>query len=44
MAQAEPGIIAYQVGGIDPAWVKTTAEGLAIPVLRDPNALFVATV
>lgn len=44
MASLEPGIIAYQVGSIDPAWVKTTAEGLAIPVLRDPNALFVATV
>jgi hypothetical protein len=44
LAQADPGIIAYQVGGIDPAWVKTTAEGLALPVLRDPNKLFVATV
>jgi hypothetical protein len=44
LAQAEPGIIAYQTGSIDPAWVKTTAEGLAIPVLRDPNALFIATV
>jgi hypothetical protein len=44
MASMEPGIIAYQVGGIDPAWVKTTAEGLAIPILRDPNALFVAEV
>lgn len=44
MANVEPGIIAYQVGGVDPAWVKTTAEGLALPVLRDPNALFIATV
>lgn len=44
MANVEPGVIAYQVGSIDPAWVKTTAEGLAIPVLRDPNALFVASV
>jgi hypothetical protein len=44
MANVDPGIIAYQVGGIDPAYVKTTAEGLAIPVLRDPNALFVAAV
>lgn len=44
MATVDPGIIAYQVGGIDPAWVKTTAEGLALPVLRDPNALFVAAV
>jgi len=42
MENVDPGIIAYQVGGIDPAWVKTTAEGLALPVLRDPNALFVA--
>ncbi len=44
MSSVEPGVIAYQVGGIDPAWVKTTAEGLALPVLRDPNALFVASV
>lgn len=44
MGGLEPGIIAYQVGGIDPAWVKTTAEGLALPVLRDPNGLFVAEV
>ena len=44
MAMVEPGIIAYQVGSIDPAWVKTTAEGLALPILRDPNALFVASV
>lgn len=44
MASLDPGIIAYQVGSIDPAWVKTTAEGLAIPILRDPNKLFVATV
>lgn len=42
--QTAPGIIAYQVGGIDPSWIKTTAEGVVLPVLRDPNALFVATV
>lgn len=39
-----PGIIAYMVGSIDPVWSKTTAEGLALPVLTDPNGLFVATV
>lgn len=44
MATMEPGIIAYQVGSIDPSWAKTTAEGLAVPVLRNPAALFVATV
>lgn len=44
MATLDPGIIAYQTGSINPAWVETTAEGLAVPVLRDPNALFVATV
>jgi hypothetical protein len=44
MATMEPGIIAYQVGDINPAWVETVAEGLAMPILRNPNALFVATV
>lgn len=40
----EPGIIAYVESEVRPARVITTAEGVALPVLRDPKALFVATV
>lgn len=39
-----PGIIAYATRSVRPASIITTAEAIAIPVLRDPNALFVATV
>lgn len=39
-----PGIVAYATFGIDPAHAKTTAEGLALPILTDPNKLFVAEV
>lgn len=39
-----PGIIAFQERKLAPAEVKTTAEALALPVLRDPAALFVADV
>ncbi len=42
--QDEPGIVAYTESEIRPARVITTAEAMALPVLRDPNALFVATV
>lgn len=42
--QEEPGIIAYVESEIRPARVITTAEAVALPVLRDPKALFVATV
>lgn len=39
-----PGIIAFQERRLAPAEVKTTAETLALPVLRDPAAMFVADV
>lgn len=39
-----PGIIAFQERKLAPAEIKTTAETLALPVLRDPAALFVADV
>jgi hypothetical protein len=39
-----PGIVAYVESEIRPARVITTAEAVALPVLRDPSALFVATV
>lgn len=42
--QDEPGIVAYTESEIRPARVITTAEAVALPVLRDPKALFVATV
>lgn len=38
------GIIAYADEEIRPARVTTTAEAVGLPVLRDPKALFVATV
>lgn len=39
-----PGIIAFQTQDVRPPQVITTAEGIVLPVLRDPNALFVASV
>jgi len=42
--QDAPGIIAYATRSVRPASVITTAEAVAIPVLKDPNALFVLTV
>jgi hypothetical protein len=39
-----PGIVAFQEQQVRPPAVLTTAEGVALPVLRDPKALFVATV
>lgn len=39
-----PGIIAFATRSVRPPEVLTTAEGVALPVLRDPKALFVATV
>jgi len=39
-----PGIVAYATRSVRPASVITTAEALAIPVVKDPNALFVLTV
>jgi hypothetical protein len=42
--QDEPGIVAYVESEIRPARVITTGEAVALPVLRDPKALFVATV
>jgi hypothetical protein len=39
-----PGIIAFVESSIRPAAIITTAEAVALPVLLDPNALFVATV
>ncbi len=42
--QEEPGIVAYAEMEIRPARVITTSEAVALPVLRDPRALFVATV
>lgn len=42
--QAAAGIIAYAQAQVTPAQVMTTAEALAVPVLSNPNALFIATV
>ncbi len=39
-----PGIVAWVEETIRPAAIVTTAEGVALPVLRDPNALFITTV
>lgn len=39
-----PGIIAFQERWISPAAARTTAETVALPRLKDPSALFVATV
>lgn len=39
-----PGIVAWVEEEIRPAKIVTTAEGVALPVLRDPNAIFIATV
>lgn len=39
-----PGIIAFQTQDVRPPQILTTAEGIVLPVLRDPNALFVAEV
>jgi hypothetical protein len=38
------GVVAYVEESIRPAAMLTTGEAVALPVLRDPNALFVATV
>jgi hypothetical protein len=38
------GIIAYAVEDVHPVRVTTVAEAVGLPVLRDPKALFVATV
>lgn len=42
--QDAPGVIAFAEQTIRPAAMYTTGAGVALPVLRDPNALFVATV
>lgn len=42
--QDAAGIIAYADEEIRPARITTTAEAVGLPVLRDPKALFVATV
>jgi hypothetical protein len=39
-----PGLIAFQTQEVRPPQIMTTCEGIALPVLRDPNALFVAEV
>lgn len=39
-----PGVIAYVERQQRPAAVYTTGSGIGLPILRDPNALFVATV
>lgn len=39
-----PGIVSFAVEDILPARVTTTSEAVGLPVLRDPKALFVATV
>lgn len=39
-----PGIVAYSTSEIRPPQVITTAEAVSMPVLTDPNGLFVATV
>jgi hypothetical protein len=38
------GVIAFVEKSIRPAAMMTTGEAVALPVLKDPNALFVATV
>jgi hypothetical protein len=43
MADA-PGVIAYVERQQRPAAIYTTGSGIGLPILRDPNALFVATV
>lgn len=43
-ASVAPGLITYVLEFIQPASVTTTTESVSLPVLRDPNALFVATV
>jgi len=39
-----PGLITYVQEEISPVSITTTAEAVSLPVLRDPAALFVATV
>jgi len=39
-----PGIVAFVQQSVRPAAIMTTAEGVVLPVLTDPNGLFVATV
>lgn len=43
-AQYQAGIIAYAQSSIRPPEVLTTSEAVAVPVLSNPNALFVANV
>ena len=38
------GVVAFVEESIRPAAMLTTGEAVALPILRDPNALFVATV
>lgn len=42
--QDAPGIVAWVESEIRPAKIVTTAEGVALPVLRDSNAVMVLTV
>jgi hypothetical protein len=39
-----PGIIAFVETQVRPAWTMTTAEAVALPVVRDPKSIFCATV
>lgn len=39
-----PGLIAFQTQEVRPPQIMTTCEGISLPVLRDPNALFSAEV
>lgn len=42
--QDAPGLVAFVEDSVRPASVMTTGEGVAIPVIRDPKAVFCATV
>lgn len=39
---SNPGVTVYQVADVNPAKLTTVADAVALPVLRDPSALFVA--
>lgn len=43
-AEYQAGVIAYAQMNVRPAEVITTAEALAVPVLNNPNALFILSV
>lgn len=43
-AQNQAGVIAYSQSDVRPAEVVTTAEAVSVPVLSNPNALFVLSV